>query len=220
MFKKIRDRLRTRRQGIGSLMLVLYGCLWLLRKLSAGTVEIDYRYILIQAVPGQPLLKGRLRGNIEIHVLEGAALRLENDRDRDAAFSRPPRDESRFLRRVERGDICIAAKRGDSAEGVLWLSFDTFDESDVKAHFVVSPAHGMAWDSNLYIMERSRGGFIFAALWDGANAVLREKDYRWVATQTSAFNGPSLQAHKRMGARRIGRIAYASLGQMVIRCKP
>ena len=70
----------------------------------------------------------------------------------------------------------------------------------------------MAWDSNLYILESARGGLLFAALWDGANAVLRERGYRWVATQTSAFNGPSLQAHKRMGARRIGRMLYACIG--------
>ncbi|MEQ8496921.1 MAG: hypothetical protein RLW42_22105, partial [Gammaproteobacteria bacterium] len=131
----------------------------------------------------------------------------------DAAFSREPRDPARFLRRVQRGDVCFAAMRGGRAEGVLWLSFEDFDESDVKAVFRVHPAHGMAWDSNLYIMPDARGGFIFALLWDAANAWLREHGYRWVATQTSAFNGASLQAHQRMGSRRIGWMLYLLLGR-------
>jgi hypothetical protein len=208
MFDRVLERIRKRRRGIGTLRLSLYALVWLLRTLTAGVMQIHYRYVLIQPVPREPLLPGGPRGTLEIHVLSGETLRRENQRDRNGAFSRPPRDEERFRRRVERGDVCIAAIRRERVEGVLWLSFDTFDESGVTANFVVSPERGIAWDSNLYIVEDARGGLLFAALWDGANALLRERGYRWVATQTSAFNGPSLQAHTRMGSRRIGRIVY------------
>ncbi|MEQ8660637.1 MAG: hypothetical protein RLW62_07460 [Gammaproteobacteria bacterium] len=213
MINRVLERLRKRQQGIGYTRLVLYAGVWLVRKLSLGLVEFDYRYLLMQPVPERSLLRGRTPGGFTMAVLAGDALLAADARDHDAAFSREPRDHARFLRRVQRGDVCFAAMRDERAEGVLWLTFETFDESDVKAVFRVHPAHGMAWDSNLYIMPDARGGFIFALLWDAANAWLRERGYRWVATQTSAFNGPSLQAHQRMGSRRIGWMLYVLIGR-------
>ena len=197
-------------------MLAVYGFVWLVRKVTAGVVDIHYRYILIQGVPKEPLLKGRFQGAVDVRPLEGADLLREYEHDHDGAFSRPPVDHARIRRRVERGDVCIAAQRSSRTLGVLWLSFETFDETEVKALFVVSPAAGMAWDSNLFIVEDARAGSLFVALWDGANQVLRDKGYRWSATQTSAFNGPSLQAHKRLGAYRIGRIVYVLIGSAQI----
>jgi hypothetical protein len=212
MLGTVVDRLRKRHRGIGYARLVLYGFVWLLRKLSAGTLEIHYRYILLQEVPSDSLLKGRASTSLDIRCLAGEELMAEFDRDHDGAFSRPPRDRARTQRRVERGDVCIAARRSGRTIGVLWLTFDTFDETEVKALFVVSPEAGMAWDSNLFIVEDARAGLVFVALWDAANQFLREKGYRWSATQTSAFNGGSLLAHQRLGARRIGRIVYLLLG--------
>jgi hypothetical protein len=216
MVKRILDRLRKRHQGIGYAKLVLYGFFWLIRTLSAGKVDIHYRYILMQSVPEEPLLKGRSPGPVEIHRLDGAEVLSRFDSDRDGAFSRAPRDRGRIERRIARGDVCIAATRASRTVGVLWLTFTTFDETEVKALFVVGPGTGMAWDSNLFIVEDARAGLIFVALWDSANEFLREKAYRWCATQTAAFNGPSLQAHGRLGARRIGRIVYVLLGPMQV----
>lgn len=212
MLKNALDRLTRRHQGIGYSMLALYGLVWLVRKLSAGAVDIHYRYILMQGVPSQPLLKGRFQEAVDVRPLEGVELLREYDRDCNGAFSRPPLDRDRIQRRVARGDVCIAAKRSTRTVGVLWLTFDAFDETEVKALFIVSPKAGMAWDSNLFIVEDARAGALFVALWEGANQVLRERGYRWSATQTSAFNGRSLQAHKRLGAYRIGRIIYILLG--------
>src|SRR5687767_15027580 len=199
-------------------MLSLYGVVWLVRKLSVGLIDIHYRYILLQAVPAESLWKRRLDGTVLVHRLAGAELLREFDRDTDGAFRRPPLDRVRLQRRVERGDICIAAKHGSRTVGVLFLTFDAFDETEVNALFVVSPQAGMAWDSNLFIVEDARNGLIFVALWDEANAVLREKGYRWSATQTAAFNGPSLQADKRLGATRIGRIVYLLIGRWQVTC--
>lgn len=209
------DRLRKRRQGIGHARLVLYGFVRLLSKLSRGVVEIHYEYVIFQPVPRESLLKGRT-GVLELRTLEGADLLLEFDRDQDGAFSRPPKDRPRTERRVERGDLCITAARSSRVLGTLWLSFGTFDETKVRCDFVVSAKDGIAWDSNLYIVEDARGGLIFAALWDCANAAMRERGYRGTATMTSAFNGPSLQSHERLGARRIGRVVFARLGPMQV----
>jgi hypothetical protein len=216
MLRKTLDRLRKRRQGIGSVMLLMYGFVWLVRKLSAGAVHIHYRYILLQQVPAEPLLKRRFDGAIQVRRLEGTELLSEFDRDRDGAFTRPAVDRDWIKRRVEQGDICIAAVRSSRTIGVLWLSFSTFDETEVRAIFVVNAKAGMAWDSNLFIVEDSRAGPVFLLLWEGANQLLREKGYRWSATQTAAFNGASLQAHKRLGAYRIGRIVYVSAGPMQV----
>jgi len=183
---------------------------------SAGTIDLHYRYIHLQPVRSEPLLKSRAQGVTTVRALEGAELLLEFDRDQTGAFSRPPRDLPRFARRVGRGDVCIAVTRSSRTEGVLWLTFGTFDETGVKADFVVSPQDGIAWASNIYIVDGARGGLIFVGLWDGADAVLRERGYRWTASQTSAFNGPSLQSHERLGALPIGRILYALIGPLQI----
>ena len=211
MLRTSLDRLRRRQQGIGYSLLAVYSLVWLLRKLSAGAIDIHYRYILLQGVPSQRLLKGRFQGAVDVRPLEGAELldgRLRPQRSIQPAAVGP----RQIQRRVARGDVCIVAKRSSRTVGVLWLTFDAFDETEVKALFVVSPKAGMAWDSNLFIVEDARAGSLFVTLWDGANQVLRERGYRWSATQTSAFNGPSLQAHKRLGAFRIGRIIYILIG--------
>jgi len=216
MLRKILDRVRKRSQGIGTPRLVLYGFVWLFRKLSAGAVEIHYRYIHLQAVRTEPLLKGRFRGRSNVRTLQGAELLQEFDRDDVGVFNRPPKDFPRFKRRVERGDICIAVTRSSKTAGVLWLTFAPFDETEVKAVFVTRLSDHMAWASNIFIVDDARGGLAFAELWDGADAVLREKGIRWTADQTSAFNGPALQSHERLGAFRIGRIIYLLLGSTQI----
>lgn len=216
MFRKTLDRVRKRHQGIGFAALVSYGFVWLVRKLSAGAVQIHYWHVRLQPVRSEPLLKGRAPATSRVRALHGAELLLEFDRDQVGAFSRPPRDLPRFKRRVERGDICIAVTSGSKTEGVLWLSFEPFDETAVKTSFVVSPMDGMAWNSDMFIVDDARGGLIFAELWDGADAVLRHKGFRWTASGTSAFNGVSLQAHERLGAYRIGRIVYVLLGSLQV----
>jgi hypothetical protein len=215
MLRKTLDRVRKRRQGIGISRLVLYGVVWLLRTLSAGAVDIHYRYVHLQKVRTEPLLKGRARRS-NVRTLQGAELMREFERDQVGVFDRPPSDFPRFKRRVERGDICIAVTRSSKTAGVLWLTFGPFDETGVKAVFDVSPSDRMAWASNIFIVDDARGGLMFAELWDGADAVLRERGFRWTADQTSAFNGPALQAHERLGAFRIGRIVYVLLGSAQI----
>jgi len=212
MFERIRARISRRGQGIGRANLALYAFVYLVRKLSFSQIVIDYRYLLVQPVPETSILKGRTPGRLTVRVLEGDALREANAVDEGGAFSRPPRDEARFERRVARGDTCFAVYADTRAEGVLWLSYGAFDEPDVKAVFRVWPEHLTAWDSNLYVVEDARAGFHFAILWDAANAFLRTKGYTHVATQTSAFNGPSLQAHRRMGSRRFGWMLYLIVG--------
>mgnify|MGYP000063650791 CR=1 FL=1 len=164
MLQTIKARIRKRRQGISSVCFVLYFVVYLVRKLSFGAVELDYRYILVQPVAREPLLRGRPLRGIEMRTLKGIALERAYEADVGGAFSREPRDDERFYRRARRGDVCFAAYRGDRAEGVLWLSFGQYDEPDVKADFLVRPERGMAWDSNLYIVDDARGGMLFAAL--------------------------------------------------------
>jgi hypothetical protein len=210
------ERIRRRQQGIGYFRLAIYGGLWLLRRLTAGAVVVHYRYIHLQPVRSAPLLKGRALDNGVIRALQGAELQREFERDEVGAFNRPPRDVPRFTRRVERGDICIAVTRSSKTEGVLWLSFGPFDETEFNTDFVVRPEDGLAWASNIFIVNDARGGLVFAALWDGADAALREMGYRWTASQTSAFNGASLQAHERLGAFPIGRMLYLVFGSLQV----
>ena len=207
-------RIRTRHQGISRVRVFLYGIVWLVRKMSFGLIRIEWRIIQAQPVVS-PKLKKR-PSKYQMKVLMGESL-IEADRlDEGGAFSREPRDAKRFLRRVKRGDICVAAFDGQRSLGVLWLSTSDFDESDFKTVFSVRSSKKLAWDSNLYIVDDARGGFLFLQLWDRANEYLRQQGFEWVASQASAFNGPSLAAHKRMNSRRLGWLVVFLVGRRQI----
>jgi hypothetical protein len=213
MLSEIRDRLRARGKGIKSGRFFAYFFVWFLRTVTRGIVQIHYKYIIVQPVPEKPLLGGRT-GSLVVKTLRGEKLVQEFERDHDGAFSRPPKSLERTRHRVDQGDICFVASRDSRILGTLWLCFGTFDETEVRCDFVVSPEIRLAWDYNLYIVEDARGGLLFAALWDAANEELRKLGYQGTATMTSAFNGPSLQAHSRLGARRIGGVLFFSVGPL------
>jgi len=66
----------------------------------------------------------------------------------------------------------------------------------------------------VYVDPAFRMGRLFARLWDTANRYLRERGVDWSLSRISAFNPESLQAHARLGLRRLGSATFVCAGRV------
>jgi len=184
--------------GVGARLGWPVGLLYLahrvLRAVSGGWLDLHCYRLVTQPVRAAGLLPDHLRGSLEVRVL------TPNDPERARALSQP----ADLPRRQARGDACLAAFQDGRMVGYLWLCFAPFDDDETLCRFVPREGGGGAWDFDLSVAPESRGGPVFAALWDGAWSVLRRGGYRWTASRVSAFNDLSLRSHARIGARPAG----------------
>lgn len=213
----LRDRLRA----LGVLKFSLFVLQRLLAKSTRGAVNFHLWHVFVQPVRGSPLLPERWRTAFTVRPL--ALSDADRCHDENSFLVLQPKAPlGEFRARLGRGDICLAVFRADRIVGHIWLCFDPFEESEVRCRFVPTPGDCIAWDSNLYIAEHERGSIALAALWDAANALLRERGLSWTASQTSAFNAPSLRANEQLGARRVGSVLFCELGpcQLTISTMP
>jgi len=111
-------------------------------------------------------------------------------------FPRPPQN---IAKRFADGAICYVAAQANRFVGFIWIKQDTYDEDEVKCHYVLQPAARLAWDFDAYVAPEFRMSRAFAQLWEAANEHLRERGYQWTISRISAFNANSLAAHKRLG---------------------
>lgn len=188
------DRLRAVGARLGWLVALLYLAHRALRAVSGGWLDLHCYRLVTQPVRPTGLLPDHLRGSLEVRVLE------PDDPARARALSQP----TDLPRRQARGDTCLAAFQDGRMVGHLWLCFAPFDDDETLCRFVPREGEGGAWDFDLSVAPESRGGAVFAALWDGAWPALRQGGYAWTASRVSAFNDLSLRSHARIGARPAG----------------
>ena len=174
----------------------------LLRRLSRR-MEAHRYYLLAQPVGQNRLLPANLRH----------AIRVEQARADAAILTRSGRPDEELRARAQAGAVCFVAYQDDEPSGFLWLHPGPHEE---RTHpCVLQPApSGQAWlDLDIVILPHARHSLTFAALWDAANAYLREQDASWCQSRISAFNAHSLRAHQRLGARIIGSLTFVQLGR-------
>ena len=200
------DNLRLHWRTVGAAKTVFFVLQRTIRRLTFETIAPHFFYLLVQPVHAAPLLPERLRAGVTIRSIElGEA--------NEVTFLR---SLSEVKARLEGGDICLAAYRGDEFVGYFWLHFGPFVDEVSRCRFVPTPTDRVAWDYDLYILSHERGGIVLAALWDAANEVLRSRGYDWTESWISALNGPSFRAHERLGARRLGTVFFMRLGALQI----
>ena len=196
-----------RLHGVGARLGWPVGLLYLahraLRAVSGGWADLHCYRLVTQPVRAAALLPDRLRGPLEVRVLG------PDDQARAMALSQP----ADLPRRQARGDTCLAAFQDGRMVGHLWLCFAPFDDDETLCRFVPRAGEAGAWDFDLSVAPESRGGAVFAALWDGAWSVLRQGGYRWTASRVSAFNDLSLRSHARIGARPAGAFLVLRAGR-------
>lgn len=185
---------------LGRLNAVLYAAGRLLSRLS-GELRLYRYYIVAQPVPDQPLLPARRGRSIEVDRI-GAGHR---------GFVRLPLTEDVITYRFAQDAVCFGAFRNGEIQGCLWLCLGPYDEDEVRCRFVREPEESTVWDFDVYVCPEARGGFVFARLWDEANAFLRERGIAWSISRISAFNPGSLASHTALGARRTATATYLKL---------
>ena len=114
--------------------------------------------------------------------------------------------------RFDQGAIALAVYRQDRYIGYVWLSFDRYDEDEVRCTYELPRSPKAAFDFDVYVFPEYRMGRAFAAVWQAANTFLRAHGVRQSYSRISRFNLASLRAHTRLGARRVGRATFLRVG--------
>jgi hypothetical protein len=166
----------------------------LLGLISASRIRLHKYYFLSQPVQRPALLPpGR-----------GASIAVHRVFPEDAEVAQFPRPASVIAQRFANGGHCYAAVSDNVFLGFLWVQEGTYREDEVRCRFTPLPRDRTVWDFDVHVQPGLRGGLVFARLWDTVNHVLFERGVGWSVSRVSAFNPPSINSHRRLGAFPIG----------------
>jgi hypothetical protein len=104
--------------------------------------------------------------------------------------------------RFNQGSICLIAKQQDSLQGCLWFVRSKYIEDDVRATYYFS--ENRVWDYDVYVTPKKRFTILFAALWDTADAWMKEHNIASTLSRISVYNPQSIRSHEAAGAKQIG----------------
>lgn len=184
---------------------LLYALDRLCSKLGLPVKVIRY-LIVAQPVAEKDMLPERRARGIDVRELKPG----------DPAFSGLPLDQSVLDFRFAQNVICFGAFKDGAVVGCLWLCFGAYQEDEIRCVFEPTPAERCAWDFDVYVDPDHRVGFVFARLWDAANAHMREKGIAASVSRISAFNTQSVTSHARLGAATLGRVSAIALGPVQV----
>jgi hypothetical protein len=117
----------------------------------------------------------------------------------DSIIQQSPRPAPTIAKRFADGAVCHVAAQGSKLVGFIWIKQESYDEDEVKCHYVLRPSTQLAWDFDAYVAPEFRMSRAFSQLWEAANDYLRDLGFRWTISRISAFNAASLRSHQRLG---------------------
>jgi hypothetical protein len=180
-----------------------YACGRLLRKASFGSMQLR-RYLLVaQPVATRDLTPPRRGTSIEVHEATSNEVRSTD-------FGRP-RDVIDY--RIRHRCRCLTARKGSELLGFQWFTLRDYPEDEVRCLFHLHPAHGCAWDFDVFVKPQARALPVFSKLWDHCNALLRDVGIHTTLSRIDAFNAVSRRAHARLGAREVGSAIFLVFGR-------
>lgn len=200
MIKQVKDPIQ--RLGITNGLLYLLGRF--LQKISVGHWRLIRYYIVAQPIPSPPAPS--CRPSPESTVEEAFA-----DNEVCASFPRP---KEIIADRFRNGNTCLVAKVKGRFAGYFWYARNHYEEDEVRCHFVLADPVITVWDYDVHVEPEFRMGRTLARLWDNANQRFEKEQVLWSFSRISAFNSESLNAHKRLGTRRINTLSFLCLGQI------
>lgn len=171
-----------------------------LNRVSNGRIGILALRFYLQPLPNERLVAVRENDPVRVGPITPASLDL-------TAFGRPI---DAIHERFEAGSMCIAALREDELLGFMWLQQGTLKERLVRCDMRVEPSSQVVWDYDFFIQPRYRLGRLFGRLWDAAATALHAQDIQATVSWIRLENRASEQAHRRLGARRIGWAIFLS----------
>jgi hypothetical protein len=180
----------------------LYGTSRAFTALFGSRVRIIKYYFMSQPIAAPAATTGVRRGFTLDFVDRDCELLAEAQRPAGVIASR-----------FGQGARCLAATDSEMhLAGFLWFVIGPYDEDEVRARFEPKPDGSVAWDFDVTIMPRYRMGRLFAHLWERACVELAACGVRHSLSRISAFNGPSLASHRRLGARVVGQALFVCVG--------
>lgn len=193
------DRIKHNIAELGWFDAALYALARLLAR--RGGWALHKYYFVAQSVGAVSLCRGR-----------GQSLAVRLCRTQQELPPGAPRPASVLRARYDQGALCLAASDADGQlSGYLWLFFRHYQEDEVRARYRLAGGDA-CWDVDVWVRPRERLGFTFARLWDEAGLLLRARAVAWSCSRISAFNRGSLQAHRRLGALKLGSAMFLRCG--------
>ena len=193
------------RAGIRDLGVAATACYFLdklLEGCSRGRVRLFFYCLQVLPVPERELLPAHRGRQFEItEILAG-----------NPVLDDQPRSPAVIKYRFDQGSRCLGAFYEQRLVGQLWLQFDSYLEDEVRSRFQLVQSKDVAWDYGVYVDPEYRGSAVFGRLWDAAFNLLRNAGMQWCASRVSAWNIASLRAHRRLGARNVGKALYCVVG--------
>lgn len=177
-----------------------------LEALSRGRARIIRYYFVAQPVPAAGARS--VRANPRHPVTPTAP--------GDPVVAAFPRPQTVIANRFHNGDLCLTAHADGRFAGFLWLARNAYDEDEVRCRYELAVPAQSAWDYDVYVEPDFRIGRTFMRLWDAANQHLAADGVRWSFSRISAFNPVSMQAHGRLGIRRLVTATFLCLGPLQI----
>ena len=175
-----------------------------LDRISRGRIRIVKYDLVVQPV----------RGGIGVPEHRGTDLEIRELRPGDELLERMGHPPETIAARFRQGGRCLAAVRRGELAGFLWWVEGPYEEDEVRCLFVPRPAGAAVWDFDVYVAPRHRSGPVFARLWDAASRDLSARGFRQTCSRISAFKPGSLSAHRRLGARVVGKRLFVCVGRL------
>lgn len=120
-----------------------------------------------------------------------------------------------MAQRFAEGASCLAVYRKGLLLGYAWWCSGGYLEDEVGCRFqLTDPA--TVFDFDVHVLPEHRMGLGFTALWHGVNEHLQQAGVTATLSRISSYNLASLRAHRRLGARDIGRAWFLRLGALTV----
>jgi len=184
-----------------------------LDRASGGRCRLFKYYFVAQPVPSDR----------SIAVDKPSKTRIYRASADDSIIQQFPRPALNIARRFVDGAVCHVAVRGSKLAGFIWIKQDSYQEDEVKCHYVLRPSTQLAWDFDAYVAPEFRMSRVFSQLWEAANEYLRDLGLRWTISRISAFNAASLRSHQRLGLVHMHTGYFLVLGPVqisIFSCRP
>ncbi|MEM7082335.1 MAG: GNAT family N-acetyltransferase [Pseudomonadota bacterium] len=180
---------------------LLYVCQRILARIPLSPVPVKY-FLVAQPVPPPP------------RKIRPHSLRIEQIDADDYQIDWFPRPAPFIAARYEQNAKCFVAFSDDHPLACLWLkTAGDYTEDTVRCRFRPEPQAHTAWDFDVYVQPEHRLGRTFMHLWNHAFEWMRERDIHWTMSRIDAFNLPSINAHKRLGAQFTGSVVFWTWGR-------
>lgn len=198
------SRLKSKLRSLGWSDTAFFVAALIVKRASFGSARLIKYYFV-----AQPVLQ-----RADSSVRGGTSMHLYVSTGADTVITQAPRPTSVFHERFAQGARCVVAQRDGELAGFIWLCPRSYREDEVRCVYKWTPSQAAMWDFDVYIAPQFRMGRLFVRLWEKAHSLIRAEGVAWTISRVDAFNAGSLAAHRKLGARTLGRGWFLIAGRM------